>query len=272
VKVPPYLIDTPETRAALCKYYTDVTWMDKQLGDVVASLAKHGYAGETLLAFTADQGAQFPFAKWNLYDAGMRTPLIVRWPGKVKAGATTGAMVSLIDLLPTFVEAGGGTAPEGIDGRSFLGVLKGEAERHRDEVYAAHTGDGQMNRSPMRAVRTAQFKYILNLAPENAYRTHIDAGGGPDGRDYWASWVAAGEKDPAAAAVVKRYRQRPAEELYDVAADPWELKNLAADPARAGDLAGLREKVKTWRVQQGEDLSKVPMPEDARKGNIPYAK
>jgi len=78
LKLPPYLLDTPETRFAMCKYLTDVTHMDQQLGDVLDSLAKHGYADDTLLMYTADQGAQWPFAKWNVYDAGIRVPLMIR--------------------------------------------------------------------------------------------------------------------------------------------------------------------------------------------------
>lgn len=263
--LPPYLLDTPETRAALSRYYTDVTWMDKQLGEVLASLARHNFADDTLFIFTADQGAQFPFAKWNLYDAGIRVPLIVRWPEKVKPG-TSDALVSLIDILPTMIESAGGKAPGDIDGQSLF------SDRQRDAIYAAHTGDGQMNRSPMRAVRTAKHKYIQNLKPDDLYKTHISDGVAADGRDYWASWAKLGESDQRAAAVVERYRHRPAEELYDLAADPWEQINLAADPAHAAVLADLREKVRKWRIEQGEDLSKVPMPEDARKGQVPYAK
>ena len=271
VAPPPYLLDTPETRDAMCRYYTDVTWMDRQVGEVVEALAKHGYADDTLFAFAADQGAQFPFAKWNLYDAGMRVPLLVRWPGKVAAGGSTRAMVSLVYLLPTLLEVAGAAPPADIDGRSFLPVLLGRADRHRDEVYAAHTGDGNMSRSPMRCVRTARHKYILNLAPAQPYRSHISEGNGPDGRAYWASWERRAAGDPAAAALIGRYRQRPAEELYDVTSDPYEQKNLAADPASASLLADLREKVRKWRVEQGEDLARVPMPEDARKGQVRYA-
>ena len=271
--LPPYLLDTPETREALTRYYTDVTWMDKQLGAVMASLAKHGYESDTLLMFTADQGAQFPSAKWNLYDAGIRTPLLARWPGKAKAGSATSAMVSLVDLLPTLVEAAGGRIDDGeIDGRSFLPVLTGKVERHRDEVYASHTGDGKMNRSPMRCVRTTQYKYVLNLKPDDEYRTHVSEGAGVDGRSYWQSWTRLAATDPAAAATVERFRRRPREELYAVEKDPYEQVNLAADPAHAGALKELREKLQGWRVGQGEDLAVVPMPEDARTGQVPYAK
>jgi arylsulfatase A-like enzyme len=272
VVLPPYLVDTPETRAARCKYYTDVSWMDRQVGEVVASLERHGYADNTMLVYTADQGAQWPFSKWNVYDAGIRAPLIVRWPGRVKAGATTGALVSLVDLLPTFVEAAGGETPKGLDGASLLPVLLGKSDRHHDAVFAAHTGDGQMNRSPMRAVRTGRWKYILNLAPEADFTSHVSEGAGPDGRGYWDSWLKRAETDAGAAAVVRRYRRRAAEELYDLGEDPYELKNVAGEAGNAAVLAELRERLKRWRVEQGEDLAKVPMPEDARRGEVPYAK
>jgi arylsulfatase A-like enzyme len=271
VKVPPYLVDTPETRRIRCKYYTDVTHMDEQVGAVRASLAKYGYAGNTLFAFTADQGAQWPFSKWSCYDAGVRAPLLVHWPGHTKAGATTGAMVSLIDLLPTFVEAAGGKAPGGIDGKSFAAVLEGKAEHHRDEVYAAHTGDKEMNHAPMRAVRTGRYKYIANLRPDVRYTNHISDGVGADGREYWDSWLRLAKSDAAVAKVVERFHVKPAEELYDLQADPYELNNLAADPARAGVLGELRAKVKAWRVEQGEDPASAPMPEDARTGQLRYA-
>ena len=273
IALPPYLLDTPQTRAKRCQYYTDVTWADRQVGEVLASLERHGYAADTLFAFTADQGAQFPSAKWNLYDAGIRSPLIVRWPGKVKPGAATNAMVSLVDLLPTFLAAAGAAVPPAdMDGRSFLPVLLGQAETHRDAVYASHTGDGKMNRSPMRAVRTNRYKLVLNLNPGEAYKTHVSEGVSDDGKLYWDSWVALAERDAHAAEMVRRFRHRPAEELFDLSADPWEQTNLAADPAHAQTLARLREQLKQWRLHQGEDLSKVPMPEDARTGNVPYAK
>lgn len=272
VRIPPYLLDTPETRTVRGRYYTDVSWMDRQLGEVRSSLEKHGYTPNTLFVYTADQGAQFPFGKWNLYDAGIRAPLLASWPGKIRPRSTNRALVSLVDLLPTVIEAGGGTAPAELDGRSFLPVLHGQAQQHREEVFAAHTGDARMNRSPMRCIRTGRYKLIRNLAPETPYKTHIDAGVSADGRDYWTSWEQKAERDPAAARVVHRYRHRPAEELYDLREDPYELKNLAAEARHAKRLADLRKRLDAWRVQQGEDLNRVPLPEDARKGPLPYAR
>jgi uncharacterized sulfatase len=271
IHLPPYFVDTPLTRKVRCDYYTDVTHMDEQVGDVLASLEKYHYAENTMFVFTADQGAQWPFSKWELYDAGIHVPLLVRWPGHVKAGTTAGTMVSLIDLLPTFVEAAGGEAPEGIDGKSILPVLADAGARHRDEVYAAHTGDKVMNHAPMRCVRTAKYEYIRNLRPDIPYTTHITAAG-KDGKGYYAQWMHKAEHDPAAKALVEHYGGiKPAEELYDLGKDPFELTNVAGDPAYAEPLAELRKKLNEWRLQQGEDLNKAPMPDDARTGELKYA-
>jgi N-sulfoglucosamine sulfohydrolase len=124
----------------------------------------------------------------------------------------------------------------------------------------------------MRCLRTGRYKYILNLAPQNVYETHISAGAGVDGKTYWDSWKRLAESDAHAKAVVERYHKRPAEELHDLEKDPHELRNVAGEAGYAETLAELREEVKRWRVEQGEDLGKVPMPEDARTGEVPYAK
>lgn len=269
ITLPPYLVNTPETRASRCRYYTDVSWMDKQVGEVRDSLKARGYADRTLFMFTADQGAQWPFAKWNLYDAGIRVPLLAYWPGRIAPASKTRALVSLIDLLPTVIAAAGGDPPQDIDGLSFLPVLPGQSKCVREEVFASHTGDKEINRAPMRCIRTERYKYILNLAPEIPYETHISKS--EDRDNYWTSWLRLAERDRNAAAVIERDQHRPAEELYDVQADPFELKNLAGNPAHSEALAKLREKLKQRRLQQGEDLNRVTMPKDARYGELRYA-
>ena len=108
--LPPTLVDTPETRLARARYAAAVANADRDLGLVYDAARKHLGDG-TLFLFTSDHGSQFPFGKWNCYDAGIRTPLIVAWPGRVKPGTTTDAMVSWIDLLPTCLEAAGGQGP-----------------------------------------------------------------------------------------------------------------------------------------------------------------
>jgi N-sulfoglucosamine sulfohydrolase len=266
VNVPPHFVDTPETRQYLCRYYTDITLMDKQLGEVRAAVNRH-LGDNTLFLFTSDQGAQWPFGKWNLYDAGIRVPLLAAWPGRIKPASTTGAMVSFLDILPTFIELAGGAAPKELDGKSFAPVLCGKAAEHHKEIYAAHTGDGAMNVYPIRCVRTEKFKYILNLFPANRYTTHIDKAGysHDGGRKYYDSWVLKAKTDSAAAAAVKRYHTRPAEELYDIVKDPYEISNLAGDPTYAKVQAELKSKVKAWMKRMGDRSAQKPQKKPSNK-------
>jgi uncharacterized sulfatase len=265
--VPPTQVDTPETRQWRARYAAAVTMADRDLGLVYDAARKH-LGDDTLFLFTSDHGSQFPFGKWNCYDEGIRTPLLAVWPGRITPGSRTGAMVSWLDLLPTCLEAAGATPPESgtrsgqLDGRSFLGVLRGQETDHRDRIFSTHSGDGAMNEYPIRSVRTRDWKYIRNLRPEAEHHTHIDKAADRDGKGYWASWTLRAETDPAAAEVVRRYHKRPAEELYDLASDPWEQRNLAADPAHVGRLAQLRSELDAWMTAQGDEGLKT---ERARK-------
>jgi arylsulfatase A-like enzyme len=126
-----------------------------------------------------------------------------------------------------------------------------------------------MNQAPMRCVRTERFKYIRNLAPEIKYTTHINKGQDVD--IYWNSWLKLARNDSAVSKLVERYEHRPADELYDLKSDPYELMNLASDPAYADELTKLRDKLNAWRIRQGENLNKVLMPADARTGKMQYA-
>ena len=270
VELPPTFVDTPETRADRCRYYTDITKMDTQLGEVYNSV-RQKLGDNALFLYTSDNGAQWPFGKWNLYDAGIRMPFLACWPGVVKAGARTGAMVHFTDILPTFIELAGGKPPADIDGRSFANVLEGRSGKHRAEIFAAHTADdnSHMNCYPMRAVRTGRFKYILNLHPELAYRTHIDRGGARDGESVWRSWIERSKTDPKALAILRRYHKRPEEELYDVIADPHETTNLAGKPEHARTLKELRAKVRAWMDGMSDKGEVFGVPRPLGKENLP---
>ena len=162
-------------------------------------------------------------------------------------------MVSWIDLLPTLVEVAGGRAPGDIDGRSFAPALRGESGVHRDRIFTTHSADGRFNIYPIRSVRTADWKYIRNLRPDFYFSTHVDLGQARDGPGYFGSWQDAARTNPAAAAVVGRYHERPGEELYDLRSDPLELRNLAREPAHATQLAALRAEVTAWMKANGDE-------------------
>ena len=274
--IPSIHIDTEETRKSRARYYTDISKMDGNVGKLLKSLEKYELAENTVVIFTCDQGPQWAFGKWNLYDYGIRVPLLIRWPGKIIGGTETDALVSLVDLLPTVVELAGGIAPkepEMIDGRSLLPLISGEKNSHRDEVFAAHTGDGTMNQCPLRMIRTSRYKYILNLAPETLYTTHMDKAKDHDGgRQYWTSWVRRSYENEHAASVLWRYHNRPAEELYDVLKDPDEIRNLANNPHYEEIMKKFGAQMVLWRLQQGDqETSTFLFPKSENKEPVaPY--
>jgi uncharacterized sulfatase len=267
--LPARIADTSQTREARTHYAAAVQRADADLGLIREAVKKH-LPADTMVLFSADQGAQWPFAKWTLYDAGLHVPLIVVWPGHVAPGRRTSAMVSWLDVLPTLLDAAGAdlkSAAADIDGRSFLGVLTGATDRHRDRVFATHSGDGTMNFYPSRALRLGSLKYIRNLDPSLEFHTHIDKA--PADTKYWPSWVEHAKADPKIAALLEQYHHRPAEELYDLSVDPDELKNLAGDPSRAGDLAKTRAALDEWMSaghDRGIDTDKAMRPQGAKKG------
>lgn len=265
VRLPIKSISTPESREARAQYLAAIANMDKELG-MVYDAARAKFGSNMVFLHTSDHGAQWPFGKWNLYDTGIRTPLIVTWPGVIRPGRRTDAMVQWIDLLPTLVDLAGGAAPQGLDGRSFAPVLRGRSKEHRREIFTTHSGDGDWNVFPIRSIRTADWKYIRNLHPEFQHSTHTNRDGAAAGIKYWQSWERAAETDPKARALVEAFKRRPAEELYDLRRDPEEQVNLAADPRHARTLAQLRGRLDGW-MKETADSQKVfgkPLPRDAK--------
>ena len=258
IKLPPNFVDTSETRNDRANYYSDVTLMDGFLGDILDATEKKGMNENTLVIYTSDQGANWPFAKWCVYDQGLRVPFIARWPGKIAPGSTTDAMINLADLLPTCIEAAGGSAPKNLDGRSIVPILFSRREEHRNRVFGTHTGNdnggpGTANHCPARTVRDRRFRYIFNLDPETTFTTHITGQQtGPHYLPHWDSWVEKAKLDEKAKSIVHAYQHRPVEELYDLEKDPYEMENLAARPEYGPMLKDMRQELSRWRRSQND--------------------
>ena len=251
VEFPPHHLDTPATRRNRAAYYEEIKQLDALLGSL-RNMANRHLGDDTIFLHSSDHGSQWPFGKWNLYDYGTRVPLIVSWPGHIEPASRSNAMVSWVDLLPTLIEAAGGTCPDDLDGRSFLGVLRGEAADHRERIFTTHTGDGRMNIYPIRSVRTQEWKLIHNLHPEFAHTNHSDLKRRPLSDDYWNEWARLANSDDRARDIVARYFQRPEWELYHVVEDKWEQHNVADDPAQTQRLASLKQQLADWMDQQGD--------------------
>lgn len=247
--VPPNHVSTPVSRKARAEYMAALAIMDRELG-AVYDAARETLGEDVVFLHTSDHGAQWPFGKWNLYNDGIRTPLIVSWPGHIEAGVRTPAMVSWIDILPTLVEVAGGSPPNDIDGRSLLPVLSGETDRHREVIFTTHSGDGNHNVFPIRSVTTEDgWRYIRNLRPDLRYNSHVTNWAA---NTYWSSWLRKGAKNADAREKVRRYQRRPAEELYRLDQDPYEQHNLAGEPAHHERLTALRARLDRWMDETGD--------------------
>lgn len=235
VIVPPYFPDNEQTRRDLAMYYDEITRLDGYVGKVLDELEAQKVADNTLILFLSDNGRPFPRCKTTLYDSGIRTPLIARWPGRIKGGGATGSLASSIDLAPTFLAAAGLKAAPTMEGKDLAPIFADPAAAVRDHIIGEkhwHDFDDHA-----RAVRTERFKYVRNfytdipnLPPADAVRSLT----------YQSMRALRDQKQLNEAQRVPFNIPRAAEELYDVQADPHELKNVAADPKYAEDLSRLR--------------------------------
>ncbi len=256
LKLPSFFIDTDLTRRALANYYQDIMTLDKRVGEVRAMLRKHGFADDTLFIYTTDQGSEWPHSKWTLYDAGLHVPFLAVWPGVTKPGTVCDALISFIDVTPTFIDIADGESVKGLDGKSFRVVLAGEQKSFRDTIYASHTRDGDMNIFPQRCVRDTRYKYIVNLTPDSTWTTHwTKVSGIPEShKEVWDTWVEKAQTDAQAGKIVRLNEHHPWEELYDTQTDPYEFNNLANDPASKPILLKLRRQLAQWLTEQGEAM------------------
>jgi len=261
--IPAYLHDNTLTRELLAAYYGEISQLDEQVGALMMMLDDTKQAENTLVLFLSEQGSSFPFGgKWSVYDNGVRASAILRWPSKVKPGSASEALIQYVDVPPTFLEAAGidpakidvgcpdANGATGFDGRSFMPVLRGEAETFRDHVFAQHTTlgiNGALEAYPMRMVRDSRYKLVRNLAPENTYTI----GGIHKGQPI-ESWQADAVSDYQLSERVKWLFKRPGAELYDLKTDPEEMKNLADDPSFADIKARLQKELDAWITQQGD--------------------
>ncbi|TDD72688.1 sulfatase [Jiangella aurantiaca] len=232
VEVPPFLPDNHHTREDLAGFLGSIRVADAATGRVLDAIDRAGLAESTLVMFTTDHGIAFPRAKGTLYDPGIRVAFIARPPRSWDiAPATPDGLLSHVDVLPTLLDVAGGEVPPFVQGTSFAAVLRGEPGPRRTEIFAEKNYHDEYD--PIRSIRTDRFAYIRNLEPGTPPRFSGDIERSP---------VRLGLGD-------EQLRPRPAEELYDLDDDPWQLRDLADDAAYASVRAGLAARLEEWMVE-----------------------
>lgn len=241
VTVPDFLPDIPEVRKEVAEYFTSVHRADEITGAVLRALDEAGLRDSTLVMFLSDHGMPLPFAKTNCWRNSTRTPWIVRWPGVVEQDAFDQRhMISGIDLCPTILDAVGIKPLDGTDGRSFLGVLKGETDNSRDSVFTHINTIASKKDYSMRSLQGRRFGYIYNAWSDGETKFRNESQSGLT----FKAMANAAASDQAIAARVHHFVYRTKEELYDYEADPDALHNLIDDPAHAATVADFRRRMR----------------------------
>ncbi|MCA9138272.1 MAG: sulfatase [Planctomycetales bacterium] len=256
LKLPPNIADTPETRRAFGRYLAEITYMDSQVGELMAMLDASGKADNTLVLFSSEQGSQFPGNKWTNYNTGVHTAMIARLPGITEPGRRTDAIVQYADVLPTLLDLSGTQyEPGAFDGTSFASVLRGTTDEHRNYVYGVHNNVPEGPPYPIRSICDGRYHYIRNLQNQNLYiEKHLMGiqGDGKLNNLYWQTWVFDSFANPDAYRLIQRYQSRPPEELFDLENDPYEMNNLAGSASVEAIQKELSLKLDQWLQSQGD--------------------
>ena len=255
VTVPPYLVDSPETRADLALYYDEIKRLDYHVGEVVEELKRQKVFENTVILVLADNGRPFPRSKTQLYDDGIKTPLIVHWPALIKRAAKANGFVSAIDLAPTILEIAGVARAPTMQGVSFLPILRDPNSTVRDYVFAEKNWHNFS--AHVRMVRAGSFVYMRNAWPELPQPGASDTFYNPSA-DALKKGHAKGTLTPAQAALFQL--PRPREELYDVSTDRHQLTNLAGSAAHQATLGKLRALLDRWTAETGDTVQSKATP------------
>ena len=216
------------------------------IGRITQSLTKSGLLDNTIVIFTTDHGIPFPRAKCSLYDAGMETALLMRWPERLAQNRVVSELLSNVDFMPTLLDLCGLPHPDGMQGRSFAGLLTGGVYQPRSEIFGQMTWHVTYN--PMRCIRTDRYKLIRYFDPQPW--TEMP-------QDYW-------NMCSSAPSLRAQFAHRPPEyEMFDLACDPYEQFNLVT---AKGGLQGLEDirtqlqnRLETWMRETNDPLLQGPV-------------
>jgi N-sulfoglucosamine sulfohydrolase len=249
IVVPGFLPDLPEVRQDVTNYYNSVRRADDLVGAALQALDASSKAKDTIVIFLSDHGMPFPFAKTNLYHHSTRTPWIVRFPGITTPNFVDREhLISAIDFMPSILELCKIDMPPGMDGRSFVPLLKGQTQSGREQVFKEYHENAGGIRNPMRAIETKRYGYIFNPWSDG---TRLFKSATLYSPTYKAMQKAA-KGDPAILERVEHFNHRVVEEFYDYQNDPDALNNLINDPTHAAVIKTLRQALQTW-MERMED-------------------
>ena len=248
-------IDNKRHRQLTADYYNSMNRLDESVGMLLDTLAQSGKAENTIIIYLGDHGAQFSRGKCSNYEAALRVPFIVKWPGKVKGNQVSDQLISTIDLLPTVLSVVGLPVPDHLPGKSLLPSFMSESgsSDHHKFIFAGGAGSASFFTYPRRSVRDKRFKLINNLMHERENPKYLIYAYTMYGTGTLPEEVAAAP--PHIQKVYETWSNPPEFELYDLDADPLEFKNLSDDPAYVQELNRLKNVLHVWQEETYDPLA-----------------
>ena len=243
IKVPPYYPDNSIVRTDIARYYDNIMVMDSMVGSMIRQLKEDNLLENTIIFFFSDHGAGLPWYKRELYHRGLNVPLIIRFPGKAKAGTVNNDLISFIDIAPTVLSLAGIPVPAHMQGKAFLGAQK--AKEPNQYIFAARDRMDELN-DMARGVRDKRFTYVRNYQPDKLYYQDLPY---RLQMPMMQEILRLGKEGKLDKHSMRWFGTKEPEELYDTQNDPYELNNLAHHPTYKKDLERLRSVENEWTIR-----------------------
>ncbi|MCF0062829.1 sulfatase [Dyadobacter chenwenxiniae] len=260
ISVPAHWPDTKLLREDFAAYLGEIQRLDSDVGRVLEDLKKRGLDQNTLVVFIGDNGGALLRGKGTLYDLGIHVPLIIRYPGLIKAGQTSDALVSGIDIAPTFLSVAGLPVPKEITGQNLAPAFSNPQFAGHDHIFAVRGAHGQglptnsSNFDLGRTIFNKKYKLIYNAIWQIPYHP-VDFAGQPFWLDLKQKHAEGTLAEPFDKLLFADRRQMF--ELYDEEKDPFETNNLAGKPEAKQIEHELKSRLQEWMIVNRDYL---PLP------------
>ncbi len=235
IEVPPYVVDDAKVRHKVAALQGAIRSLDQAAGRILHALSETELGQNTIVIFTVDHGVELPRCKWELYDGGIRTALLVRLPqDNIRTGKVCDWLISNVDVVPTVLDLLNLRIPEDLEGQSFAGFFRNQqAAAPRDAIFSMMHSHDRFVES--RCIRTRQYKLIGNFSPSRVPAAPFPPGG-------------------------PSRQERPVLELYDLCADPFELSNLVEDTRYLHVREDLSKRLLSWLSEVKDPILRGPVP------------
>lgn len=255
----PYLgFDNERIRSLTANYYNCILRLDECVGELMSKLRESGLEDNTLVIFLSDHGDQMGRGKYNVYEAGVKVPFLVKWPGRISHGIESEALISIIDIVPTILDAVDLSVPDKVTGKSLLPLFENPDMDFRDFLFVEQNADNSDHYFPRRAVRNEKYKLIYSLLEDRQnpqagmYIMHPE-----HQKPEWYGCPTIDELEKASYAIRRMYHTwlfPPKIQLYNLEDDPWEFNDIANEPENFSIKKNLLNAIFDWQEQINDPL------------------